>query len=138
MSPITISDYLAALRENRLLGTHCPACGFITAPPRLACRRCGGFGGETVQLSGSGRIATFTAVHIASQHHQGQTPYLVVMVELLEGPWIMGNLKGVDPATANLDLIGLQVKMDNSLYGDVQPPDGIAPLFVLDTQTKSI
>jgi uncharacterized protein len=131
MSPITVTDYLAALKENRLLGLYCPACSFITSPPRLACRRCGNFGGETIQLCGAGRIATFTAVHVSHIHH-GHTPYLVVMVELQEGPWIMGNLKGIEPDTATLGLIGRRVKMDNTQYGEVEPPDGIVPLFVID------
>jgi hypothetical protein len=44
----------------------------------------------------------------------------------------MGNISGIDPGTATLDLIGQKVRMDNSLYGGQVPLDGIAPLFVMD------
>lgn len=129
---ITIEAYLSALRENRLLGCKCKECGFVTAPPRLACRQCSAHNWETVELSGRGKIATFTSVFIGTASRQGKTPYLVVMVEMAEGPWIMGNLLRVDPETVTIDLIGQKVHMDNALFGGVEPPDGIAPLFVVE------
>jgi uncharacterized OB-fold protein len=132
MSNIIVEDYLAALKENRLLGCKCKECGFITAPPRLACRQCSAMDSEIVQLSGQGKIVTFTAVHVPTHHRHGKTPYLVAMVEMGEGPWLMGNLLGVDPTAAGLDLIGRKVRMDNSLYENIEPPDGIAPIFILE------
>jgi hypothetical protein len=39
---------------------------------------------------------------------------------------------GIEPASATLNLIGQKVKMNNHLYHGVEPPDGIAPLFVLE------
>jgi uncharacterized protein len=132
MSIITVEEYLAALRENRLLGRRCLTCGFITTPPRLACRQCRSLNSETVELCGRGQIATFTSVYVPPHHRIGKTPYLVALVALAEGPWIMGNLHGFDPAAASLDLIGQKVHMQNTLYGGVEPPDGIAPLFVLE------
>jgi uncharacterized OB-fold protein len=132
MSNLTVEEYLAALKENRLLGCKCKECGFITAPPRLACRQCSAMDSEIVQLSGRGQIATFTVVYIPTHHRHGKTPYLVALVEMNEGPWLMGNISGIDPSTATLDLIGQKVRMDNSLYAGQVPPDGIAPLFVMD------
>jgi uncharacterized OB-fold protein len=130
---LTVKEYLAALKENRLLGVKCRDCGFITAPSRLSCRQCGGQDTEAVELSGKGQIATFTSVYIPVESRRGRTPYLVVMVELAEGPWIMGNLEGVDPCTASLELIGRKVRLQ-------MPPssaesaggDGVAPVFILD------
>ena len=132
MSSISVQEYLAALKQNRLIGCRCKECGFITAPPRLACRKCSAMDFELVELSGNGRVATFTAVFIPTHHRQGKTPYLVALIEMDEGPWVMGNVLGIDPAAATLDLIGQKVKMDNRLYGDSEPPDGIAPLFVVE------
>ncbi len=132
-SKISVKEYLTALTENKLLGLKCKDCGFITAPPRLACRKCGGQDTEIVELSGKGKIVTFTSVHIPPESRRGQTPYLVVMVELDEGPWIMGNLDGIDPATATLELIDKRVIMKNKpLSGEQKPEDGVAPLFFLE------
>ncbi len=131
---ISVKEYLTALTENRLLGLKCKDCGFVTAPPRLACRKCGNQDAEVVELSGKGKIVTFTSVHIPPESRRGQTPYLVVMVELDEGPWIMGNLNGTDPANATMELIDKRVIMKNQpLSGEQKPEDGVAPLFVLDS-----
>jgi uncharacterized protein len=131
-----VKEYRLALRENKLLGLKCKACGFVTAPPRLACRHCGANDSIIVKLSGKGKIVTFTSVFIPPESHRGQTPYLVVVVELVEGPWIMGNIQGADPNKATLDLIGKSVYMDNNLIpNDKKPPEDIAPMFVLESQS---
>jgi len=128
-----VKEYRTALRENKLLGLKCQACGFVTTPPRLACRHCGEIGSDIIQLSGRGKIVTFTSVFIPPENRRGQQPYLVVAVELEEGPWIMGNLQGADPASSNLDLIGKTVFMNNDLIpNDRKPPEDIAPMFVLE------
>ncbi len=128
-----VKEYRLALRENKLQGLKCKACGFVTAPPRLACRHCGATDSEIVQLSGKGKIITFTSIFIPPESHRGQTPYLVIVVELAEGPWIMGNIQGIEPNKATLDLIGKTVHMDNNLIpNDKKPPEDIAPMFVLE------
>ena len=126
-SIISVQDYQSALRENRLLGLKCGQCGFITAPPRWTCRQCAGQELSPLELSGKGKITSFTSVHVAPHSRQGHTPYLVVLVELEEGSWIMGNLHGIDPDSATLDLIGRAVKMDNR--PDNEPADGPVPQF---------
>jgi uncharacterized protein len=130
-SKLSIQEYMKALKDNRLLGFKCHDCGFITAPPRLACRKCGSLNNEVVQLSGKGAIVTFTSIHVGVESRKGKTPYLVAMVQLDEGPWIMGNLEGIDPASATLELIDKRVVMKNPPVEKI-PPQGIAPLFVLE------
>jgi uncharacterized OB-fold protein len=129
---ISVKEYAAALKDNKLMGLKCKECGFITAPPRLACRQCSSLENEVVQLSGKGAITTFTSIHIGVESRHGKTPYLVVMVNLDEGPWIMGDLEGVDPNTATLDLIGKRVIMKNPPMETI-PAEGVAPVFVLDS-----
>jgi len=134
-SEISIKEYLTALAGNRLLGLKCSECGFITAPPRLACRKCGGLILEAVELTGKGKIVTFTVVHLPPESRRGQPPYLVVMVELDEGPWIMGNLSGQEPAKATLELIGKRVTTKNQPLPEGQKPEkGVSPLFVLEAE----
>jgi uncharacterized protein len=136
-SKITVKEYLAALKENKLLGVKCQECGFVTAPPRLACRKCGGQETVVTELSGKGRIATFTSVHIPVESRHGKTPYLVVMVEMEEGPWIMGNMSGVDPAAASLELINQRVRLKMPPPDEGNSGEGIAPQFVLDRETDN-
>jgi uncharacterized protein len=129
--PVTAKEYLQALAQNRLLGLKCQKCGYITAPPRLVCRHCSSRDVVVIELSGRGQIVSFTSVYIPADTYTGPLPYLVVMVELAEGPWILGNLCGADPAGTSIEIIGHPVKMDNSLLSPT-PGKAIAPLFVLE------
>jgi uncharacterized OB-fold protein len=130
---LTVKDYTEALEKNRLLGLKCRDCGTITAPPRMTCCKCSGYELEPVDLSGNGKIVTFTSVHVPTQCRQGQQPYLVVMVELDEGPWLMANLSGADPDSATIELIGKRVKMIAPLPSPERRSEGgIAPLFALN------
>jgi uncharacterized OB-fold protein len=130
---LIFKDYNEALMQNKLLGLKCRACGAITTPPKMVCRRCASMDMEVVELKGSGKIRTFTTVFVASEGREDEVPYTIVMVELDDGPWIMGNLDGIDPKEASMELIGRKVKMDHKVFpGDkYSAGEGARPLFSL-------
>jgi len=132
---LTFKAYNAALKENKLLGLKCMSCGAVTAPPKMVCRQCTGSELEIIQLKGTGKIQTFTTVYVVPEGREEECPYIVVMVELDEGPWIMGNLDGVDPVQASLELIGKRVNLGFKIFpGDIYSAgDGARPLFSLVT-----
>jgi uncharacterized OB-fold protein len=63
-----------------------------------------------------------------------EAPYTIVMVELDEGPWIAGNLVGIDPAEADMSLIGRRVRLGHKVFpGDrYSAGDAARPLFSFD------
>jgi len=126
-------DYNEALKESRLLGLKCQACGAITVPPKIVCRQCAGADLEITELKGNGKIRTFTAVNVAAEGREEEAPYTIVMVELEEGPWIMGNLEGTDPADTSMELIGKSVTMSHRVFaGDkYSAGEGACPVFSL-------
>jgi len=130
---LIFKDYNEALKQNKLLGLKCQACGAVTVPPKMVCTRCTSPELEIMELKGSGRIKTFTSVYVASEGREAEVPYIIVMVALGEGPWIMGNLEGVDPAQAGMELIGRSVKMGHKVFpGDkYSAGEGARPLFSL-------
>jgi uncharacterized OB-fold protein len=130
---LIFKDYNEALMQNKLLGLKCRACGAITTPPKMVCRRCASMDMEVVELKGSGKIRTFTTVFVASEGREDEVPYTIVMVELDDGPWIMGNLDGIDPKEASMELIGRKVKMGHRVFpGDkYSAGEGARPLFSL-------
>jgi uncharacterized protein len=131
---LTIQDYTAALKENRLLGLKCLECSAVTVPPRMVCQSCGGVNLDITKLSGKGKIVTFTRVHVPPESRQGQPPYIVILVELDEGPWLMANLSGIETDTASMELIDKRVKMVAPLIpAEKRPEIGVAPLFTLET-----
>lgn len=132
---LTSKKYYEALKQDKLLGLKCRACGAITVPPAIVCRECTADDTEIVEVKGSGKIRTFTTVFVAAEGRESEVPYIIVLVELDEGPWLMGNLDGVDPKKASMELIGKKVKMRHKVFpGDkYSAGEGIGPLFKLAT-----
>jgi len=132
---LTFKDYNEALKKNKLLGLKCKECGAITVPPKMVCGKCASPDMDIVELGGKGKIQTFTTVYVASEGRQGECPYIIVLVELDEGPWIMGNLIDIDPSGATMELIGKRVKMGHKVFpGDkYSAGDGARPLFSFES-----
>ncbi|MFH1646314.1 MAG: Zn-ribbon domain-containing OB-fold protein [Chloroflexota bacterium] len=130
---LIFKDYNEALKQDRLLGLKCRACGAITIPPKMVCRQCASPDLDIIELKGSGKIRTFTTVFVASEGREEEIPYTIVMVELDDGPWMMGNLDGIDPKEASMELIGKKVKMGHKVFpGDkYSAGEGARPLFSL-------
>jgi uncharacterized protein len=130
---LTFKEYNEALKENKLLGLKCQDCGSITIPPKMVCRKCTSPNLEVVQMKGNGKIQTFTTVNVASEGREDECPYIIVLVELEEGPWIMGNLTGIEPEKATMEaLIDKKVTMEKgeTFSGDkYSAGEGARPLF---------
>ncbi len=113
---LTSKAYYDALKQSRLLGLKCKACGALSSTPRMVCRKCGSTDLETIQFKGTGKIRTFTTVYVAAEGRETECPYVLLMVELDEGPWIMGNLDGIDPTKVTMEVIGKKVKMGSKVF----------------------
>lgn len=123
--------YSDALKKNKLLGLKCDLCRTLTCPPKMTCQECAGTDLEIVTLDGRGKIVTFTTTYMAPMGRENEAPYTIVMVELDEGPWIAGNLIDIDPAEADMELIGRRVKLGHKVFpGDrYSPGEAARPLF---------
>jgi len=132
---LTFKDYNEALKKNKLLGLKCQDCGAITVPPKMVCRQCASPDMDILELTGKGKIETFTTVFVAPEGREDECPYMIVLVELDEGPWIMGNLTGIDPNEASMELISKRVTMGHEVFpGDkYSAGDAARPLFSFET-----
>ncbi len=117
-------EYHKALMKNTLLGLKCNNCGAVTCPPQMSCINCSSYDLEVTQLSGKGKITTFTTIFIAPEGRETEAPYTVVLVELEEGPWIMGTLYDTDPQMANMEIIGKQVEFGCRVFPGDKYSDG--------------
>jgi hypothetical protein len=108
---LTFKKFNDSLKKNKLLGLKCNDCGKFTCPPKITCQECGSANLDIRELSGNGKIVTFTVNYVPGQGREVEAPILIVMVELDEGPWIMGNLTNIDPNEATMEIIGKRVKL---------------------------
>ena len=125
-APIADTDsapYWQAANERRLLIQYCPRCDRHQFYPRLLCRVC--LGPVTlVEAAGTGVIYSFTVVHRAPPGFD--TPYVVALVDLDEGPRMMANLVGAAPAQA---AIGQRVRVTYEDIGEGR----LLPQFTLSS-----
>jgi len=81
----------------------CSDCGTWRHPPRFRCANCGS-GRFTWELaSRRGRVFSWTVTHRAVDP-AFEPPYAIVVVELPEGPRLVGNIVGLEPGALALDL----------------------------------
>jgi uncharacterized OB-fold protein len=75
----------------RLHGSKCAQCGVVAFPPHPLCPACGADAGQdTVQLSPTGTLYSFSEIHIAPKGFA--TPYAVGYVDLPEGVRVFGQI----------------------------------------------
>ncbi|HEX6311793.1 MAG TPA: Zn-ribbon domain-containing OB-fold protein [Acidimicrobiia bacterium] len=100
----TSAPYWEAAARGELVVQECPECGRRQFYPRTVCTQCGADPGW-LTCSGRGSVHTFTVIR---QNHakpfREELPYVVAMVDLEEGPRMMGNLTGCDPAEVHIGM----------------------------------
>lgn len=132
MYKLTHKQYYEALKENKLLGLKCHTCSGYTAPPKLCCDNCGSTELEIAELGGRGKIKTYTVVRVAPEGLKA--PYIVALVELEEGPWLMGNVGNVNIDEASIELIGKKVTIEHKTVTGMNytAGEGVTPLFIVE------
>jgi uncharacterized OB-fold protein len=97
--------YAQAASTGVLHLQRCDDCGTWRHPPRIRCAACGSAEWSWQPSSGRGRVFTWTITHRAvDPAFADQTPYAIVVVELDEGPRVVGNLLELAPGDLRLDL----------------------------------
>lgn len=129
--PLPFERYNNALKNNTLLGLKCRQCRKITCPPQMACQECSSLDLEITELAGTGTIQTYTIIYVAAENRENEVPYVIVLVKLKEGPWIMGELWAMNPEEAGPEIIGRPVKMGNRVFPGDKYSNGEAarPVF---------
>jgi uncharacterized OB-fold protein len=101
-------EYWAAAARGELVVQECPSCGHRQFYPREACTSCGATP-NWLTCSGRGVVHTFTVIRQNyAKPFRNELPYVVAMIELEEGPRMMGNI--LDCAVEHVH-IGLPVEV---------------------------
>ncbi len=74
------SRYLRALKEGKVIGQRCPACGKVYVPPRGACPVDGVPTTTDVELPDTGTVTTFCVVNVPFQGQRVPSPYVAASV----------------------------------------------------------
>jgi uncharacterized OB-fold protein len=113
---LTSNKFIAGFREGKFLGLKCNECGAYTVPPQKVCSECHSENMKILELSGNGEVQTFTVIHVPAEGFN--PPYIVSLVKLEEGPWVVANIIDFAPEQANMELIGKKGKLG---YKEIKP-----------------
>ena len=99
-----------AARRHELTLQRCRACDRYIYYPRAACPHCLSGDLEWRRVSGRGTLNTFTVVYRGQKGFPLGPPYVIAIVDLVEGPRLMTNLVGIEPDPAKIR-IGMPVEV---------------------------
>ncbi len=116
-APFTIEQFYKFLQQGKLMAGKCLKCGKIHLPPRPLCNRCFSQEFEWLEVSGKGKLLTYTIIHIAPQQFQALAPYAVGIVQLESGLRIPGMIQG---ATQEQMRIGMDLAIDFGTCSNTQ------------------
>ncbi|WP_416899976.1 MAG: Zn-ribbon domain-containing OB-fold protein [Minwuia sp.] len=112
--------FWAACAQERLTIQKCGSCGAVQHYPRSLCIACGSHDLDLIDASGRGEVFTFTINHRApSPAFAADAPYVIALIDLEEGPRMMMNVIGCEPADVR---IGMKVKVVFEPRGETKLP----------------
>jgi len=117
MAHVSVPMYWRTIPQRYgMMGQKCKKCGRISFPPKGVCKYCNQSSDfEDIKLSGVGKVHTFVLIssggappEFAEQEKAGGM-YPVAIVELAEGPKVIGQMADVEPKDVK---IGMPVKTE--------------------------
>jgi uncharacterized OB-fold protein len=100
-----VDGFAGHLRDGRLMGSTCAACGQLSFPPRADCPACRNGAFEFTELSGRGKVMTFTTIAAAPAGFEDEVPFQLGVVDLEEGGRLLAGFGDtVDPEKIAIDM----------------------------------
>jgi uncharacterized OB-fold protein len=118
--PFTIEQFYQFLSQDKLMAGKCQTCGKIHLPPRPMCDHCFSQQFTWVEISGKGRLLTYTIIYIAPKQFQEIAPYIVGIVQLENGLKLPGMISGVPEDKLKVDL-ELEIDFKACVAGQTWP-----------------
>ncbi|MCW4009142.1 MAG: Zn-ribbon domain-containing OB-fold protein [Candidatus Bathyarchaeota archaeon] len=97
-TPFTIEQFYKFMSEGKVMAAKCRKCGKIHLPPRPICDNCYAQEFSWTEVSGKGKLLTYTIIHVAPPQFQPLVPYPVGIVQLENGLRLPGMISGVAEA----------------------------------------
>jgi len=76
-----VNDFIDHLESGRVMGTRCRDCGVSFFPPRADCCQCLSSSMEWFEISGSGRLVTYSRLEFAPVGFEDDLPYTIALVD---------------------------------------------------------
>lgn len=123
-------EFWAGARRGELRIQRCNTCGKAYFFPRPFCPNCSSKDVAWFTASGRGKLYSYVINYRPAYGFQDYVPYVIAVVQLDEGPRMMTNIIGVEPAPENLPIdLPVEVtweKQDDTITLPIFRPVGAA------------
>jgi uncharacterized OB-fold protein len=80
-STTKVNDFIDRLEQGRVMGTRCKSCGMVFFPPRADCYKCLSSDMEWFEVSGKGKLVTYSRLQYAPSRFEGDLPYRIAVLD---------------------------------------------------------
>ncbi len=91
-----VNDFIDFLEKGKVMGTRCQTCGMVFFPPRADCYHCLSRNVEWFEVSGKGKLVSYSKLKYAPVGFEGDLPYSIALVDYGDHK-IFGRLAGDIP-----------------------------------------
>jgi uncharacterized protein len=75
------NDFIGYLEQGKVMGTQCKKCGLQFFPPRADCFHCLSSDMEWFEVSGTGKLLTFSKLEYGPVGFEGDIPYRIAVLD---------------------------------------------------------
>ena len=75
------NDFIDFLEGGKVMGTRCKDCGQVFFPPRADCYQCLASNVEWFEVSGKGKLLTYSELKFAPVGFQDDVPYCIALLD---------------------------------------------------------
>ena len=86
------ADFVTFLEQGKVMATRCKKCGASYFPPKMDCPRCLSSDVEWSQITGNGKLLTYTVVNYGPTGFENDAPYILAVTEFGDGLKVFGRL----------------------------------------------
>lgn len=76
-----VNDFVDYLEDNKVMGTRCPACNLSFFPPRADCCDCQARELEWFEVTGSGKLVTYSQLKFGPIGFEDDLPYAIALLD---------------------------------------------------------
>ena len=76
-----INDFIDYLEQGKVMGTRCKGCGLTFFPPRADCYKCLASDMDWFEVSGTGKLVSFSKLEFAPVGFGDDLPYAIALLD---------------------------------------------------------
>ena len=76
-----VNDFVGYLEQGKVMGTQCKGCGKKYFPPRADCSHCLDSNMEWFEVSGTGKLVTYSQLQYAPLGFEADLPYCIALLD---------------------------------------------------------